>query len=1073
MNLLQTFGYGKVLGRKLRFMSKDEDEIRHRSLVEVTDNITRTATERMAERTAAKAKADVESAVVVDAEAQVELEGTKETPTDGAETTAVPVAVVVAFAPATPAPPPDPDHESELRKLWQEHIHLVPTAYTDAAAYRAQHPPRAPTVDGSTPVEAAFFDSLWPVLKTRGWTNNGTHKKMELVPSAVVQKRAGSKHTYRSVQKVLPDIILFHPELKSVVESISTIHEDGLKVSLKAFNEQGTRLNNQDMSYSAMVSFLEEYAPADILSFRRSSFFKTNSKTFLEKLKYISILNAVISQSRAKKANLASYVPSCDVFIPGCSEWGARHDAVLLDAAERNGWIENDASYQLIKKDKQISWDSLGEARHGHVSHDTADIQKTSQRVLTFLKTCTGLSEFKGCDFHQLATRFGLVRTDENKTWTFDEELLQRALAAKPDFVSTFPEKRYLAKRLKSLLSKLSVGASVGAVLRCADRSEDGGFSRLDTNDSSVMFLHFLLHTAAQKNNTDRNKVMVLALNEIKVLRSTFPTQRNLMKIHEHLTYISLCKKSTPNKQLKNVLRVLLGLLPMVPVDNKDERLFPEENQLVTLTHHLEHARKQQRTTTRKENRHLPLGNYSLTKATLLDRHHATPPDACVLSPCEISLVHVLCSHGLPVWNGINRADVDGSPGVVSCDEEEGRAEYAFDWDALVGHYERRLAEDLRGAKRDLGLRQFGTLVDAGHQKAQERVAFFEEVAAGIRRVAASKSKVLRTAFVLTVLNIVEKLKQKMGAVDNFSKAGGVKKMNRSDHCLGPKVLQFFSKELTKWNQSLAVESNQTMTHSTSGQKHVLDSLMCRQCIIQIAQQTRLRSLILKSSVSYFTDMMRKAVKNSRNNDDKWPHQPAWWVTGKNLPIQDDCDLILGISQHGYSGFRHLMNAPESGLGKKEKNAPDTIPKLTASATQLRVNQLTRELSAIDDTSEMMRLISKKAARRISSTPNPTSRGSTPGSSGGTPSTGPGPHKGAGSSKKGAGIQSSIGFFFASKPGGKGTPPTAEEVISIDSDGDGAATFAASPGKRQVAEESCAGRPPWTTPTQKKVKTVV
>jgi len=104
----------------------------------------------MAERTAAKAKADVESAVVVDAEARVELEGTEETPTDGAETTAVPVAVVVAFAPATPAPPPDPDHESELRKLWQEHIHLVPTAY------RAQHPPRAPTVDGSMTVTAGF-----------------------------------------------------------------------------------------------------------------------------------------------------------------------------------------------------------------------------------------------------------------------------------------------------------------------------------------------------------------------------------------------------------------------------------------------------------------------------------------------------------------------------------------------------------------------------------------------------------------------------------------------------------------------------------------------------------------------------------------------------------------------------------------------------------------------------------------------------------------------------------------------------------------------------------------------------
>merc|ERR1740139_957489 len=173
---------------------------------------------------------------------------------------------------------------------------------------------------------------------------------------------------------------------------------------------------------------------------------------------------------------------------------------------------------------------------------------------------------------------------------------------------------------------------------------------------------------------------------------------------------------------------------------------------------------------------------------------------------------------------------------------------------------------------------------------------------------------------------------------------------------------------------------------------------------------------------------------------------------------------FFSISQHGYSGFRHLMDAPESGLGEKEKNAPDTIPKLTASATQLRVNQLTRELSAIDDTSEMMRLISKKAARRISSTPNPTSRG-------GTPATKPGPTKGAGATKKGAGIQSSIGFFFASKPGGKGPPPPAEEVISIDSDGDGAATFAASPGKRQVAEESCAGRPPWTTPTQKKVKT--
>lgn len=181
-------------------------------------------------------------------------------------------------------------------------------------------------------------------------------------------------------------------------------------------------------------------------------------------------------------------------------------------------------------------------------------------------------------------------------------------------------------------------------------------------------------------------------------------------------------------------------------------------------------------------------------------------------------------------------------------------------------------------------------------------------------------------------------------------------------------MLNWQSKELQKWAVPLgAVDSSGNVLSTTSitpakehPQSHdaaMMTKRDCRTVFIQIAQQTRLRSLFTKNSMARMsTELIPNATKQSSFAHTQWEDCPTWWNKAKNdddgCSRQDDLDLLIGILDYGYGGFDSLLQHDYSFCKRLSSEENEGSSSLTRATVQVRVNHLTRELHAIDDTEE-------------------------------------------------------------------------------------------------------------------------
>mmetsp|Transcript_32193 Transcript_32193/g.67691 ORF Transcript_32193/g.67691 Transcript_32193/m.67691 type:complete len:407 (+) Transcript_32193:3465-4685(+) len=297
--------------------------------------------------------------------------------------------------------------------------------------------------------------------------------------------------------------------------------------------------------------------------------------------------------------------------------------------------------------------------------------------------------------------------------------------------------------------------------------------------------------------------------------------------------------------------------------------------------------------------------------------------------------------------------------------------------------------------------------------------------------------------FAKNCIVLLEAVRKNMGSVD--SQYAGEKKirlLNKSENGLGTKVLNWFSKDLKKWAGPLGVLDKAgnvlSTTSITPAKKHpqshdaaLMTKRDCRTVFIQIAQQTRLRSIFTKHTIARLsTELIPKVLKQSSFAMTEWEDSPTWWNTDKkeenSRNCQDDVDLLVGILDYGYGGFDSMLMHDYSFCKQLEVEGNEDSKTFTRSTVQVRINHLTRELHGIDDTEEMMKLVQKK---RKGESEKPSSNGKVK------------------KAKPGGGIQSGLQAFFkrssSSTPSSskkRKTPPTSPEnssdieVIEIDSD---------------------------------------
>lgn len=217
---------------------------------------------------------------------------------------------------------------------------------------------------------------------------------------------------------------------------------------------------------------------------------------------------------------------------------------------------------------------------------------------------------------------------------------------------------------------------------------------------------------------------------------------------------------------------------------------------------------------------------------------------------------------------------------------------------------------------------------------------------------------------------LLEAIRKSMGPVDlQYIGKKRIIYLNKSENWLGTKVVNWFKKDIQKWavslvgcfdkagNVDLTTSISATKDHPQSHDAALMTQRDCRTIFIQIAQQTRLRSIFLKyKMIKLSTEFVPKVLKHSSFNAMNWEHKPLWWndktKDNSRSCCQDDIDLLAGILDYGYGGFGSLLNHDYSFCKQLSANRNGCSSMFTRSTVQVRINNLTRELHALDEREE-------------------------------------------------------------------------------------------------------------------------
>jgi hypothetical protein len=193
-----------------------------------------------------------------------------------------------------------------------------------------------------------------------------------------------------------------------------------------------------------------------------------------------------------------------------------------------------------------------------------------------------------------------------------------------------------------------------------------------------------------------------------------------------------------------------------------------------------------------------------------------------------------------------------------------------------------------------------------------------------------------------------------------------LKGTNKRDTNIGLRTLQWSSNHLVKWSQYLGIFIDGKVLHNTviGARPDIIptayvDEKGCAAIYSQIVQQTRLRALYLKyNEDEFFNKMLPRALRYCDANEKEWEDKPSWWGDDQNSPTGDDESLICGILQYGYGGFDEMTRQDERF--SEYSNTASGDEHFDRWSAQKRLDCVTRELGAIDDTSESMRLLNER-----------------------------------------------------------------------------------------------------------------
>jgi len=924
-------------------------------------------------------------------------------------------------------------------KIWSSYSTVALKALSDGTEFAKSNPPRDPVrlgTDKQVKEEKScnllvdgFVKNVWPALTSRGWkealSKEGRKKKRR-------RQFSYEGTCYLSLVEVLDAAPRVHPELKNIVEGVISVAASELKPKEVKVQSTIPSINPSQISCHSLDLFLAHYAPLQLMADRRKSRRMPISLRTSQMLSFLQNAHSLVAKARDtqsakipsadeyfKLANLISVNPRASLPHP---LWKPVHDAVLILAITKHGWIDRDIRCLAITNDKDIVWGHPFEEVKKNESDtisvplknkpvkkevDIDELGNISHRVIIFLNDFEGsLEELKGFNLSLILSTHGIKRIiNENgvgERWVFDACLLNsephkecnadngNSTKQSPDshVLSELPRRKALLKRAKAILAKPSIVTPFASNATLSPNKlpqKSDQYTVLDQSNLCNIFLAEVLRTIIRsgKNKTVIKKLVAFAKKEAEFRFQASARKKNgksnpnealeMKNIVEHIGIV--VRESILSPSVKNVLRAIMGLELVKPKKPGDPLLPPNKRQAMPITKVASLPSKEDKQSEKElqgskadqkvNQKESASGDVAINRALGLARRkeNAKANRNCnnssnnlPITYIEALLLSVFCSQGVPILRDDWQA--------LFTTEGMGENEYIITWLGLGAILEAAAKQWCETAKKNLLCAQEIGKKAVDISELQIEVDAKKEALIDAMRLHQSPDRLAKKSIML-----LEAVRIRIGHTE-FQKR---KTQKKNEHELGLRPLQWNSKHLSHWANTLHIIQNGRPLANTGADfmtnQHkitpggYLDKKGCRAIFIQVSQQTRLRSLFVKYGSRELNAMLFKATKNCLSSGETLETLSTKCTNNHELSSKHDKILLSGMLRYGFGGFDEMVRQSESSLLFSDTDVG--VKCITRKSVQQRLNHLTRELSALDDTADNIRLLNERKKNRF------------------------------------------------------------------------------------------------------------
>jgi hypothetical protein len=495
--------------------------------------------------------------------------------------------------------------ETVFKKMWKLNRQWAQLALVDAGAYATSNEPRSLKVfeekDGKVDeCTELFYKSVWPSLKGRGWKEESNETGNTF---------SYDEYKFGSPSAVLNEVVRIHPELANmVIPILNTLEQSRLSENRREEEDRTkyTTLDLQAIDVETLNEILRRYSPLQLLSDRKSTSRLSIGRRALTACFFSSAASSIVKRAESADAPQKSGDFLEDIISVESRAalphplWTLKHDAVLIRAIAKHGWVDREKSCREITEDPEIKWGFPFELTEEIVAKpldgsELGHLQSTAFRAATFLENHSELVEaLKGCNRPLIIESYGLKHhtpdaenADELQWKVADDLLLQASRNNHGDSnvrePLDLPVKKDMAKRAKIVIRKTLTSIKSGMQAGTAKSTvanpnvnqptKDYGYAVIDQGDRCCILLAEMVRGIVKGSSTKMAKQMrfmfAIAHEEASALEKMFSSEESAKPKAEEMKkiagYIATAKKSMKSAAIpsKNILRVMLGLEPL------------------------------------------------------------------------------------------------------------------------------------------------------------------------------------------------------------------------------------------------------------------------------------------------------------------------------------------------------------------------------------------------------------------------------------------------------------------------------------------------------------------------------